>query len=478
MKNLLSISPNYSLANLLLQSSIMTPMTPGDGSPKPFEEGQASLPGNLPNLTSENVHMILCSLRFSHQSALEFDCRPGMKFLVQKVAQLSNAANLYKQAGASWCLMALTLFHLCLIRLRNPEVTAQEIKRCLEQEHRNRNTSQFSAVQNCKVSKEGEAEALITESVSTTNEFFVDLHNLFLDICELYVDIIVDKEGHHNKMDEMSKQQLYFLTVEPDDFQAVFKQSSRESISRKSSTPSGRQTPSSIISDKSDSPKASGITSPSPKRPFHFSDFTSQPIRPDSPNVSEDSDTHAHKLNKSGSMNSTGNKDDGDVFFNEEEEVFRVTTQAEYDAMMSEFRFRKGKRSLPSTSSKDPPPGAGTLDANERSTKASRARRNPFMARVSRRISNSDETDPEIASQQRSSLMADSEAQIKVWTELVQVFLHLSLELSESDFQKFLPLLFPGVKALTVHAQDDELKQNVAAFFQRVANIYGFDSDA
>ncbi|TRY76541.1 hypothetical protein TCAL_00090 [Tigriopus californicus] len=471
-----------SLANLLLQSSIMTPMTPGDGSAKSFEEGHVSLPGNLPNLTSENVQMILCSLRFSHQSALEFDCRPGMKFLVQKVAQLSNAANLYKQAGASWCLMALTLFHLCLARLRDSEVTPKEIKRSLEQEHRNRNTSQFSAVQTGKVSKEGEADTLIIESVSTTNEFFVDLHNLFLDICELYVDIIVDKEGHHNKMDEMSKQQLYFLTVEPDDFQAVFKQSSRESISRKSSTPSGRQTPSSIMSDKSDSPKASGMNSSSPKRPFHFSDFTSQPIRPDSPNVSEDSDIQAHRLIKGGSMTSNANKEDGDVFFNEEEEVFRVTTQAEYDAMMSEFRFRKGKRSLPSTSSKDPLQSVGMLDDSERSTTSKgsqgRARRNPFMARASRRISNSDETDPEIASQQRSSLMADSEAQIKVWTELVQVFLHLSLELSESDFQKFLPLLFPGVKALTVHAQDDELKQNVAAFFQRVANIYGFDSDA
>ncbi len=52
----------------------------------------------------------------STQVGLEFDSRPGLKFLVQKVAQLNNAANLYKQAGAAWSLTAITLFDLCLAR--------------------------------------------------------------------------------------------------------------------------------------------------------------------------------------------------------------------------------------------------------------------------------------------------------------------------------------------------------------------------
>lgn len=51
----------------------------------------------------------------------------------------------------------------------------------------------------------------------------MDLHNLFLDICELYVDIVVDKDGHSSKVDEISKQQIYFLTVEPDDFNEFLK---------------------------------------------------------------------------------------------------------------------------------------------------------------------------------------------------------------------------------------------------------------
>ena len=85
--------------------------------------------------------------------------------------------------------------------------------------------------------------------------------------------------------------------------------------------------------------------------------------------------------------------------------------------------------------------------------------------------------DPEIAHQQRESLMADSEAQVAVWTELVLVFFHLSAALSDEEFKVFLPLLFPGVKSLTAYAKDDKLKQQIAEFFQRVASIFGFDPE-
>ena len=39
-------------------------------------------------------------------------------------------------------------------------------------------------------------------------------------------DIVVDKDGHHSRLDAMSRQQLYFLTVEPDDFNDVFRKPS------------------------------------------------------------------------------------------------------------------------------------------------------------------------------------------------------------------------------------------------------------
>ena len=64
-------------------------------------------------------NFITCTFfRASYHSGIEFDSWPGLKFLLQKVAQLNKAANLYKQAGAAWNLIALTLFELCLVQIR------------------------------------------------------------------------------------------------------------------------------------------------------------------------------------------------------------------------------------------------------------------------------------------------------------------------------------------------------------------------
>ena len=37
-----------------------------------------------------------------------------------------------------------------------------------------------------------------------------------------------------------------------------------------------------------------------------------------------------------------------------------------------------------------------------------------------------------------------------------------------------LPIVFPGVKTLTAHASDINLKQQLAEFYNRVATVYGF----
>ena len=147
--------------------------------------------------------MLLCSLRASYETALEFDCRPGLKFLVQKVAQLKSAANLYKQAGAAWSLIAMTLFEVCVTRVRafakedERAVSTERIKRALEGQQRDRNTAH--GFTSCDVTRdsggarEGAAGGLLAPEVGLA--FFVDLHNLFVDICELYIDILVDKDG-------------------------------------------------------------------------------------------------------------------------------------------------------------------------------------------------------------------------------------------------------------------------------------------
>lgn len=67
----------------------------------------------LSQLSAKHVGQLLGCLRNSYKLACEFDLRPGLKFLVQKVAHTPVAVNLYKQAGASMVFYIHTLIKIC-----------------------------------------------------------------------------------------------------------------------------------------------------------------------------------------------------------------------------------------------------------------------------------------------------------------------------------------------------------------------------
>lgn len=177
----------------------------------------------------------------------------------------------------------------------------------------------------------------------------------------------------------MSKQQLYFLTIEPDDFSEITSKSGgRRSMGSRGCSQLGsvasieevneEETPSRRSSERSEARQSQAAAS---NKPFQFSDFASQPVgRSESPNVSEDSEIRA--ASETGAVD---DEDDDDAFRSGnggDEEVFRVTTQAEMNSMMSEYRFRKRKRTLPSTASSKDSPGVSA---------ATSGRKNPFLAK-------------------------------------------------------------------------------------------------
>ena len=73
--------------------------------------------------------------------------------------------------------------------------------------------------------------------------------------------------------------------------------------------------------------------------------------------------------------------------------------------------------------------------------------------------------------------MADSEAQTKVWTDLALTPVLLSIQLTDDQLAPFLPVLFPGLKLLMVHAEGSELKSKLAELMQRIASLYHFSFD-
>jgi len=294
---------------------------------------------------------------------------------------------------------------------------------------------------------------------------------------------VVDKDGKQSRLDEMSRQQIYFLTVEPDDFQELLKSprsrlASTSSADRKSVAGSIKEEEGATLLPL---PPKSATTAEetSSSKPFQFSDFaTSQPGRPGSPNVSEDSDLKTEVGNREEQeeprLESVSSGIKSAPVVEGDEEVFRVATQAEMNDMMTEYRSRKGGRTMPSSSSsKGTPPS--TADTAE-------SRRNPFLAKpkppTSPRPAATATADADIAAQQNESLSADSRARLDVWTELVLVLLNLAADLSEDEFRVLLPALYPGVRSLTAFAKDDRLKQRLADFFQRVASIFGFNAES
>ncbi|KAM3965804.1 LOW QUALITY PROTEIN: brefeldin A-inhibited guanine nucleotide-exchange protein 3 [Aphomia sociella] len=60
-------------------------------------------------LNADNTDLLLKSLELSYTRAMQFDSRPGLKFLVQKVSNLDHAANLYKQTTSSWLIKIIAL---------------------------------------------------------------------------------------------------------------------------------------------------------------------------------------------------------------------------------------------------------------------------------------------------------------------------------------------------------------------------------
>lgn len=74
---------------------------------------------------------LLDCLRSSYKLACDFDLRPGLKFLVQKVAHTEVAVNLYKQAGASMVFYIHTLIRICS---NIPSLTMESVRTLLSNE--------------------------------------------------------------------------------------------------------------------------------------------------------------------------------------------------------------------------------------------------------------------------------------------------------------------------------------------------------
>ena len=149
------------------------------------------------------------------------------------------------------------------------------------------------------------------------------------------------------------------------------------------------------------------VGSDNTKAPFAFSDFASQPNRPFSPNLSDNSDSD-EKLEM---------KPDGEVQNIKKEGQKESPTKEKqvinYSIIMDEYKSRKSLHTLPPQKS---------------------VRKNPFIKKHQTSHSRHP-VDPEIEQQRTASLKKDAEAKISLYTDLVCLTLNLVAELNDEEFK-------------------------------------------
>lgn len=144
------------------------------------------LPGYLSSLTEFQINTFISCLNMTYGISWEFDSRPGLKFLIQKVAGLEKAANLYKQAGGAWTLALVALFEICIHR--TSILSSEQIKRIFDKK----------------------------SPSNDTERFILELKRIFDDACQKYVEIVMDKSGTHCAIDRAGDKPVFFFVAQND----------------------------------------------------------------------------------------------------------------------------------------------------------------------------------------------------------------------------------------------------------------------
>ncbi|KAL6418361.1 hypothetical protein ACFW04_012187 [Cataglyphis niger] len=158
--------------------------------------------GYLSHLNPHHVEIFLSILDLSYVAALKFDCRPGLKFLVQKVANLEQPANLYRQAAAAWTIKIITLLELCLREIEELNATLELVKTILGTGLNDR-------------------ECVYDIKHRKLTKYLRQLRMIFDELCETYVEVVLDEDGRYTKVDSFAERKIFLLVAQPDDYPEI-----------------------------------------------------------------------------------------------------------------------------------------------------------------------------------------------------------------------------------------------------------------
>ncbi|XP_049546129.1 brefeldin A-inhibited guanine nucleotide-exchange protein 3 [Anopheles darlingi] len=113
-------------------SSSSSTMAAAAASAAPRGTGASTASKSPFQLGQHSKEILLRALRQFLASAIEFDSRPGLKFLLQKVSGIEYAANLYKQMNSSWIIQYMVLVDTYLSNVRLYQLDVADVRQALD----------------------------------------------------------------------------------------------------------------------------------------------------------------------------------------------------------------------------------------------------------------------------------------------------------------------------------------------------------
>ncbi|CAN7981725.1 unnamed protein product, partial [Ixodes pacificus] len=451
---------------------------PGAGDERRGSADTPQLAGQLGRLPEEELLRLLDVLGESHTTATDFDERPGLKFLVQKVAQAEVAANLFKQAAISWAVQAVVLLELCL-RKPPPEPLSMHLVDRLVASHRDggdrpparARRGHGECIGYTEDAPHGEDKGSsvlepfpdsdrctpVPDHASTSSSCFAS------DADDSANSPARPPRRTSNLSERRRRRRRQHARRGSDSFGVVEHTVSREGPDSQEGgrtlnwNPFGRlrqlfqelcvhyarvaspEAKGSAIVDRRllYPPSREGVAggSPSGRRPSSTdSDSSSEPA--------------ADPPSEEGTL--------------EPDRVYTVVTEKTIQSMVSESRAAVMRsRSVPAGNED----GASSVGSPPPSSPPPQSTAPPLPK--------------EVENQRKCSILKDAEAHVQVWSQLAQSVLELHLSLKEPEFLALVPVFYSGVEALIGAAPSEpELRVLAADWLHRVALGLGFSGDS
>ncbi|XP_030760657.1 brefeldin A-inhibited guanine nucleotide-exchange protein 3 isoform X2 [Sitophilus oryzae] len=428
-----------------------------------------SLRGILPKVNAEHVYMMLKCLEVSNSKAREFDMRPGLKFLTQKVGNLNKAANLYTQANTSEVVQIIVLIELCLDGIEKYEIEPRKMKEILAKEE-----NEGEDIRD--IVEETETQVLCDRDFGYFEKFLRRLHYKWERLCESYINLTINipEETREDLEEEIQNEKM----AEPEVFKlAEFKQPYENDDISTISTDSESYLDKEALPNVKDGEKIEDVIPP--KKPLVSSKSVDQP----SPPVKEVS-KKKHK-----SENGYSTDDETNDMAAKKYEMAYERYKVELNSIKYDrntlLQMRKSTISSDNIILSCTRPGDltkssscqlwtedGKINGNRRLFVGNSPKLNPFMPST---IPPPQPVPPEIQQQRALSICKDAEAYKTTKIETMEACLELLTSLSSEKLSPLASILKQGA-VLLIGAQDEKIKKAAEILLQRM-NISYVDHD-